>query len=131
MTARCSATGSNVDPDSKLQEIIAKIDDTIDDRLREQQAEDMSRFVASVVKVDYHEISDRSIDLIAKLLQDPDDLVRVWAAESLGRLKARAKRALPALRHALSDARAKPLPIILPSKNSITSIEIAISAIDR
>jgi HEAT repeat protein len=127
----CSTFGKTPDLDSTLQGMIAKIEAEHDDDLREQQAESMSRFVASIRKTEFQNVSDLSIDSIAKLLQDPDDLVRVWAAESLGHFEVRAKRALPALRHALNDAKIRPLPIILPSKNSITSIEIAISVIDR
>ena len=96
--------GQDEDVNRVLQNLVARVEAAPSDRARMERVSDMSGYVAKLKKSAISAIDDQTIDRIAELLRDPSGYVRRSAAYSLRRFGARSRRALPALRHALSEA---------------------------
>ncbi len=71
-------------------------------RSSSQRQEEAQRLAQMMRTVDVSLVDDRTVDLIAALLQDEDDIIRFNAAKALRYVGARAKRAVPRLEAALA-----------------------------
>jgi hypothetical protein len=111
--------------------LLQRIAGESDVRVRKDKAEQLASYIVKLNKPAVAGIEVETVDAIADLLHDGSDLVRAYAADALGYLKERARRAVPALQAALNEAERANGPTILPSRNSIASIELAIRSIEQ
>lgn len=76
--------------------------------------ENLIRLVAALKPAEIESIDQRAIMLLAKLLEGPDDGVRMWVAAALAEFGYRAEPALPALEAAYHQTIDKPISEDLP-----------------
>jgi len=87
--------------DSEIAERVAQIHSASDAGMRIDRAAHLAEFIASRGPLDVANIEAPVVDDMAELLEDNADLVRFYAAASLGFLGPSARRAIPALEKAL------------------------------
>ena len=78
-------------------------------------------------------ISDDAVDSISTLLRDDSNTLKLFAANTLGRLGGRGKRALPALREALTNFKEADVPpgqVDLSPRDGTDQIKMAIEMIE-
>jgi len=96
--------GQDEDVNRVLQNLVTRVEAAPSGHAQVESVTDMLDYVAKLKKSAIAAIDDQTIDRIAELLRDPSDYVRSYAVYSLQHFGARSRRALPALRHALSEA---------------------------
>ncbi len=88
--------------DSEISERIALVQNAPDASMRIERAAHLAEYIASRGPLDVSNIEAPVVDDMADLLDDDVDLVRFYAAASLGFLGSSARRAIPALEEALA-----------------------------
>jgi HEAT repeat protein len=88
--------------DSEISERVARVQSAPDETMRIEHAAHLAEYIASRGPLDVSNIEAPVVDDMAGLLDDDADLVRFYAAASLGFLGASARRAIPALEEALA-----------------------------
>lgn len=88
---------------------VARIATIKDGAAKVSYADIFSQKVSRLTESELDEISPESIDVVALLLEDDNELIRSISADVLGTFGYRAERAIPALRRA-SQIPDKPLP---------------------
>lgn len=88
--------------DSEIAERVALIQSESDSTMRIERAAHLAEYIASRGPLDVSNVEPPVVDDMADLLDDDVDLVRFYAAASLGFLGASARRAIPALEEALA-----------------------------
>ena len=96
------------------------------------ETEDLIRIIAGWDRAEIESVDERTILLLAELLKDPENGVRMWVAAAIAQFGYRAEPALPALEMAYRQTVDKPvspdLPI-LPSPSAHFGIGYAIDQI--
>jgi HEAT repeat protein len=87
--------------DSEIAERVALIQSASDPSMRIDRAAHLAEYIASRGPLDVAGVEAPVVDDMAELLDDNADLVRFYAAASLGFLGPSARRAIPALERAL------------------------------
>ena len=87
--------------DSEIAERVALIQSASDTSMRIDRAAHLAEYIASRGPLDVSNVEAPVVDDMAELLDDNIDLVRFYAAASLGFLGPSARRAVPALERAL------------------------------
>ena len=93
--------------DEEIAKRIAMVESAIETRLRVDRAAHLAEYIASRGPLDVLTVKAAVVDEMAELLDDDVDLVRFYAAASLGFLGASARRAIPALEKALARREAE------------------------
>jgi hypothetical protein len=88
---------------TKIAAAIVEIKNETIASVRIDDARSLSLFIRSQERVALEKLDDKTIDLLASLLEDRLEGERSWIAMSLGDIGPRAKRAVPALESALTD----------------------------
>jgi hypothetical protein len=97
-----SAQSSAQSIDSEISERIALVQNAPDETMRIEHAAHLAEYIASRGPLGVSNIEAPVVDDMADLLDDDVDLVRFYAAASLGFLGSSARRAIPALEEALA-----------------------------
>jgi hypothetical protein len=87
---------------SEISERVALVQSASDASMRIERAAHLAEYIASRGLLDVSRIDPPVVDDMAELLDDDVDLVRFYAAASLGFLGSSARRAIPALEEALA-----------------------------
>lgn len=87
--------------DSEIAERVAEVQSATDPSTRIDRAAHLAEYIASRGPLDVAHVEPPVVDDMAELLEDNADLVRFYAAASLGFLGPSARRAIPALEKAL------------------------------
>jgi HEAT repeat protein len=93
--------------DDEIAKRIALVESTADTTTRIDRAAHLAEYIASRNTLDVSDVEPPIVDRMAELLDDDADLVRFYAAASLGFLGASARRAIPALERALARLEAE------------------------
>ena len=88
--------------DSEISDRVALVLSAPDASMRIERAAHLAEYVASRGTLDVSNVEAPVVDDMAELLDDDIDMVRFYAAASLGFLGATARRAIPALEEALA-----------------------------
>ena len=88
--------------DSEISDRVALVQSAPDASMRIERAAHLAEYVASRGSLDVSNVEAPVVDDMAELLDDDVDMVRFYAAASLGFLGATARRAIPALEEALA-----------------------------
>jgi len=88
--------------DSEISERVALVQSAPDASMRIERAAHLAEYIASRGPLDVSTVEAPVVDDMADLLDDDVDLVRFYAAASLGFLGSSARRAIPALEEALA-----------------------------
>ena len=88
--------------DSEISDRVALVQSAPDANMRIERAAHLAEYVASRGPLDVSNVEAPVVDDMAELLDDEVDMVRFYAAASLGFLGATARRAIPALEEALA-----------------------------
>ena len=122
--------------DSEISERVALVQSAPDASMRIERAAHLAEYVASRGTLDVSNVEAPVVDDMAELLDDDVDMVRFYAAASLGFLGATARRAIPALEEALARREqergiAMGQPQVFSSAvSSVQAICLALSRID-
>jgi len=87
--------------DTEIAERVASVQGATDPSTRIDRAAHLAEYIASRGPLDVADVEAPVVDDMAELLNDNADLVRFYAAASLGFLGPTARRAIPALEKAL------------------------------
>jgi HEAT repeat protein len=87
--------------DTEIAERVAGVQNATDPSTRIDRAANLAEYIASRGPLDVANVEAPVVDDMAELLEDNADLVRFYAAASLGFLGPSARRAIPALEKAL------------------------------
>jgi hypothetical protein len=87
--------------DSEIAERVAEVQSASDPSTRIDRAAHLAEYIASRGALDVASVEPPVVDDMAELLEDNTDLVRFYAAASLGFIGPSARRAIPALEKAL------------------------------
>ena len=87
--------------DSEIAERVAEVQSATDPSIRIDRAAHLAEYIASRGPLDIANVEPPVVDDMAELLKDNTDLVRFYAAASLGFIGPSARRAIPALEEAL------------------------------
>lgn len=87
--------------DDEIAERVADVQNATDPSTRIDRAAHLAEYIASRGQLDVADVEPPVVDDMAELLEDNADLVRFYAAASLGFLGPSARRAIPALEKAL------------------------------
>lgn len=98
----CAAGAAAQSIDSEISERVARVQSTPDESMRIEHAAHLAEYIASRGPLDVSNVEAPVVDDMADLLDDDVDLVRFYAAASLGFLGPSARRAIPALEEALA-----------------------------
>ena len=93
--------------DQEISNRIEMVDSAVDASVRIDRAAHLAEYIASRRPLDVANVQASVVDHMARLLDDDVDLVRFYAAASLGFLGASARRAIPALERALARLEAE------------------------
>ena len=96
-----SASAQSID--AEIAERIAQVQSAPDTTMRIDRAAHLAEFIASRGPLEVSNVEPPVVDDMAELLEDNTDLVRFYAAASLGFLGPSARRAIPALEKALEE----------------------------
>ena len=97
----CADSASAQSIDAEIAERVAQIQSAPDTSMRIDRAAHLAEYIASRGPLDVSNVEAPVVDDMAELLEDNTDLVRFYAAASLGFLGPSARRAVPALEKAL------------------------------
>jgi len=101
--ALLSAYGASAQSiDSEISERVALVQSAPDASMRIERAAHLAEYIASRGPLGVSGVDPPVVDDMAELLDDDVDLVRFYAAASLGFLGSTARRAIPALEEALA-----------------------------
>ena len=89
--------------DTEIAERVAEVQSATDPSTRIDRAAHLAEYIASRGPLDVANVEPPIVDGMAELLEDNADLVRFYAAASLGFLGPSARRAIPALEKALEQ----------------------------
>jgi hypothetical protein len=89
--------------DTEIAERVAEVQSAADPSTRIDRAANLAEYIASRGALDIADVEPPVVDDMAELLEDNTDLVRFYAAASLGFLGPSARRAIPALEKALEQ----------------------------
>ena len=89
--------------DAEIAERVAEVQSATDPSTRIDRAAHLAEYIASRGPLDVANVEPPIVDGMAELLEDNADLVRFYAAASLGFLGPSARRAIPALEKALEQ----------------------------
>jgi HEAT repeat protein len=89
--------------DTEIAERLAEVQSATDPSTRIDRAAHLAEYIASRGPLDVANVEPPIVDGMAELLEDNADLVRFYAAASLGFLGPSARRAIPALEKALEQ----------------------------
>lgn len=103
----CAGAVTAQSVDDEIDKRIALVESTADTTTRIDRAAHLAEYIASRKPLDVSEVEPPIVDRMAELLDDDADLVRFYAAASLGFLGASARRAIPALEQALARLEAE------------------------
>jgi hypothetical protein len=95
-----SASAQSID--AEIAQRVAQIQRASDASMRIDRAAHLAEYIASRGPLDVSNVEAPVVDDMAQLLEDNTDLVRFYAAASLGFLGPSARRAIPALEKALA-----------------------------
>jgi HEAT repeat protein len=95
-----SASAQSID--AEIAERVAQVQSAPDTSMRIDRAAHLAEYIASRGPLDVSNVEAPIVDDMAQLLEDNTDLVRFYAAASLGFLGPSARRAIPALEKALA-----------------------------
>lgn len=98
----CAGSAAAQSIDSEISERVARVQSAPDDTMRIEHAAHLAEYIASRGPLNVSNVEAPVVDDMADLLDDDVDLVRFYAAASLGFLGASARRAIPALEEALA-----------------------------
>jgi len=101
LAALSGRAASQATIDNEIAERVAKVEGAADTDARIESAAHLAEYIASRGPVEIANIDPPIIDDMAELLSDGEDWVRFYVAASLGFLGPSARRAIPALEHAL------------------------------
>jgi len=87
------------DVDSHVKTSIMAISEAPSRKVKIERAQELSQWVSRHP----NDVSATDIDLLANLLSDDEDSVRLWIAGALGQLGDKAKNAVPQLQKALQE----------------------------
>ena len=87
--------------DAEISERVALVQSAPNEGMRIERAANLAEYIASRGPLDVANVEAPVVDDMAELLDDDVDLVRFYAAASLGFLGSSARRAIPALEEAL------------------------------
>lgn len=107
--------------DSHIQRVVGLIQSESSVEKRRQHVQDLALWIAGPMP---RTVSDGDIDAMAALMRDPDDAIRGRIAGALGKLGARAQRAVPELVQALRERPCENQPLA-----SADAIRLAIKRI--
>jgi len=93
--------------DEEIDRRIAMVETASDESMRIDRAAHLAEYVASQKQLDVYDVGPSVVDHMAALLRDEADMVRFYAAASLGFLGRSARRAIPALETALAQREAE------------------------
>jgi HEAT repeat protein len=99
MSATDGAAAQSID--DEIAERVAQVQTASDTSMRIDRAAHLAEYIASRGPLAVAEVEAPIVDDMAELLEDNADLVRFYAAASLGFLGPSARRAIPALEKAL------------------------------
>ena len=97
----CATAAAAQSIDDEIAERVAQIQSASDTGMRIDRAAHLAEYIASRGPLDVANVEAPVVDDMAALLEDNTDLVRFYAAASLGFLGPSARRAIPALEKAL------------------------------
>jgi HEAT repeat protein len=97
----CASGAAAQSIDFEISERVAQIQSASDPSMRIDRAAHLAEYIASRGPLDVANVEAPVVDDMAGLLEDNADLVRFYAAASLGFLGPSARRAIPALEKAL------------------------------
>ena len=99
--ALCASAVAAQSIDTEIAERVASVQSATDPSTRIDRAAHLAEYIASRGPLDVADVEAPVVDDMAELLNDNADLVRFYAAASLGFLGPTARRAIPALEKAL------------------------------
>jgi hypothetical protein len=99
--ALCASAVAAQSIDTEIAERVASVQSATDPGMRIDRAAHLAEYIASRGPLDVADVEAPVVDDMAELLNDNADLVRFYAAASLGFLGPTARRAIPALEKAL------------------------------
>lgn len=102
LTLLCVSGAAAQSIDSEISERVARIQSAPDATMRIEHAAHLAEYIASRGPLGVSNVEAPVVDDMAGLLDDDVDLVRFYAAASLGFLGPSARRAIPALEEALA-----------------------------
>jgi hypothetical protein len=114
--------------DSEISERVALVQSAPDASMRIERAAHLAEYIASRGPLDVSRIEAPVVDDMAELLDDDVDLVRLYAAASLGFLGSSARRAIPALEEALAR-REQERGIVVGQPRAFTAAVSSVQAI--
>jgi len=103
----CAGSAAAQTIDDEIVKRIELIQSAPDTSMRIERAAHLAEYIASRTPLDVSGVEPPVVDDMAELLDDSDDLVRFYAAASLGFLGSSARRAIPALEKALARREAE------------------------
>ena len=122
--------------DQEISTRIEMVDSAADTSVRIDRAAHLAEYIASRRPLDVANVQASVVDHMARLLDDDIDLVRFYAAASLGFFGASARRAIPALERALARREAEggivfgQPQVFTSAVSSVQAICAALSKID-
>jgi hypothetical protein len=132
----CGPGASAQSVDEEIAKRVEMVESAVDTSVRIDRAAHLAEYIASRRPLDVSNVGASVVDGMAELLDDDLDLVRFYAAASLGFLGASARRAIPALERALARREAErgivfgqPL-VFTPPVSSVQAICAALTKID-
>ena len=99
--ALCASAVAAQSIDTEIAERVASVQSATDPSMRIDRAAHLAEYIASRGPLGVADVEAPVVDDMAELLNDNADLVRFYAAASLGFLGPTARRAIPALEKAL------------------------------
>jgi hypothetical protein len=132
----CAGSAAAQSIDTEISERVARVQNAPDDTMRIEHAAHLAEYIASRGPLNVSNVEAPVVDDMANLLEDDIDLVRFYAAASLGFLGASARRAIPALEEALARReRERGIVVGQPrifttAVSSVQAICLALSKID-
>jgi hypothetical protein len=103
----CAPGAAAQSVDEEIAKRVDMVESAINTSGRIDRAAHLAEYIASRRPLDVLNVQAPVVDHIAELLNDEADLVRFYAAASLGFLGASARRAIPALERALARREAE------------------------
>jgi hypothetical protein len=100
--ALCASAAAAQSIDAEIANRVARVQSAPDTSARIERAANLAEYIASRGPLDVANVEAPVVDGMAELLGDDVDLVRFYAAASLGFLGPSARRAIPALEEAFA-----------------------------
>jgi hypothetical protein len=103
----CAPVAAAQSVEEEIAKRVELVESAADTSVRIDRAAHLAEYIASRGPLDVSNVQAPIVDHIARLLNDEADLVRFYAAASLGFLGSSARRAIPALEMALARREAE------------------------